>query len=387
MQSRNKNITVGFGIFMVLLIALSAILPAFSNQQRATSATTAPRPTQAPAPTLPPPITDFSGITFEQEFLHPTGLFSIGVPTGWTPSQPVTQSDRVDINLINPTVQSTIQTYVQIPAEPITTLEGVDALFTAEALDASWSRYGDWSETQRREEGDKLLIDFNLTLNRVNYIARHIAWSDGEWVYVVRVITPENAPELLRYLLDNEIPTLTPHKQFASTPTEWQVYFDQPTTSIIRYPGDWLVADSAPGRVTVITSTVGDPVTVRLSNESGAAADEDAARAWLENAVPGAEILSVAPVTRGENNGFSVAYSTTNIDGDRESGLAVLLNSGETLNSANLRFIASGTDLNAPGENSAYQYLADVMSSFSLLPGVDLPEPTPSPTLVPTVAP
>jgi hypothetical protein len=98
-------------------------------------------------------------------------------------------------------------------------------------------------------------------------------------------------------------------------------------------------------------------------------ADESAAREWADANLDGAEILSVTPVTRGEDAGFAVAYSYTDIDGESNSGLAVLLNGQDnSVRVANLRFPAAGIDLNSDAGQEAHSELATVMDTFMLLP-------------------
>jgi hypothetical protein len=77
----------------------------------------------------------------------------------------------------------------------------------------------------------------------------------------------------------------------------------------------------------------------------------------------------VEPVTRAEADGFSVAYSYTDIDGESNSGLAILLNgSDNALRVANLRFPEAGIDLNSDAGQEANSDLAMVMDTFMLLP-------------------
>jgi hypothetical protein len=239
-------------------------------------------------------------------------------------------------------------------------------------LASSWSRYNTWKETgARRRENDRLLMDFELTLNKQTFVARQVAWTDGEWIYSVRVVTPENATDELLYVLDKTASTLTPNKEFATTPFDWKAYFDAQDSHIIRFPSNWVLADSAPGKPTSITS--GDEIALRVETASGAINDEDAARAWVEDVRPGASILSVEPVTRDDGNGFSVAYAFKNIDGESQSGLAVLLNGAEDkLHIANIRFNGADVDLNTDAGKEAYGNLASVMSTFTVLPEINL---------------
>jgi hypothetical protein len=150
---------------------------------------------------------------------------------------------------------------------------------------------------------------------------------------------------------------------------------DDPTdTHIIRYPSTWSVEDSAPGAPASISDAASTTLRVEAYPET-VIDSEDSASAWVESLRPSTEILSVQPVERADASGYAVAYTTRTVDGDRESGLAVLLNGmDERLHSANLRFPANAVDLNAAEVDTQYADLAAVMTSFyvmSDLAGVD----------------
>lgn len=363
------------GILMVGIMGLSAIMPLLS-QNTLNNQQTQVEPT--PLPTLPPPP-DTSTITFEQTYLHPSGLFTVAEPTGWTSSQPETTSDNVRALFSNTDAQSIIQVDVtQLPAAdgPVT-LDDVNAYFTDTYLSSSWRNYTNVNTSSREQVDDSLVLDFSMSANNQTYVARQKSWTDGEWVYSVRVVTPSNATNALIYLLDGVAASIQPQKEFYGTPFSWKAYFDQQDTSIIRFPSNWILADSAPGKPASIEG--GNATTLRVETEADAAvASEDAARAWVESSRAGANVLSVKPVTRDGIEGYSVAYSFRTVDGDSTSGLAVLLNGPDAkLHVANLRFPGADVDLNASEEVAAHSDLLQVMNSFTVLP--DLANVTTSP--------
>ena len=179
--------------------------------------------------------------------------------------------------------------------------------------------------------------------------------------------SPENAIDALRYLVDNVTESVKANSTYASLPLNWKAYFDQQDTHIIRYPADWTLADSAPGRP---TSIEGNDATLRVETEADAAvSSEDDARNWVEQLRAGANILSVEPVSRDGNEGYAVSYSYRTVDGDPQSGLAVLLNGQDNkLHVANLRFSAADVDLNADELDEQYSDLASVMATFDIMP-------------------
>jgi hypothetical protein len=211
-------------------------------------------------------------------------------------------------------------------------------------------------------------MDFALTAQGQQYVSRQLAWTDGEWLYSVRVVTPDNATDALRHVLNGVAGSLTPIKAFASTPFGWSAYHDPLSNHIVRFPSAWTVADSAAGRPASISGP--NSVALRVEAQAGASvADAAAARAWVEAARPGASVLNVVPVSREGGDGFAVAYRFTNADGEAQSALAVLLNGTDgALHSANLRFLGDGVDLTTEEGRAAQPELAQVMDTFLVLP-------------------
>ncbi len=369
MQSNMKRFTYIFGISMALIMGLSVILPALSTN---VSPIQQIPPTAVPEPTpIPPP--DINAISFNQTYLHPSGIFTVAQPTGWLPAAPQNTLNNVQATLSNSTAQSIIQVEVTRPdaeTEAPLTLDEVDAQFTSSALASSWARYSSWSETGRRRENDQLLLDFTLTSGNQTFVARQKSWADGDLIRSVRVVTPENATEALLYLLDEVSDSLTVVPEFTSTPLDWNAHYDTVNGNIIRFPSNWTVADTAPGQPTSITDDTGT-VTLRMETRAEPVADEAAAEAFVVAQRPGASILNIAPVSRESAEGYAVAYEFTTVDGDTQSGLAVLLNGADgQLHVANLRFAGAGIDLtteSADGDNAG---LAAVADTFYVLPGL-----------------
>lgn len=367
MQGNMKRFTVIFAITMAAVMGLSLILPAISPNVQ--SPVQQAQPTQPPAPTLPPPP-DTSAITFSSPYLHPSGLFTVAQPTGWTATTPSTSVDNARATLSNTAIQSIIQVDVDKPdsKEPLT-LDDVDARFTTSMLAGSWSRYSSWEETgDRRRVDDRLIMDFALTANNQTYIARQTAWTDGDLIYSVRVVTLENARDALLYVLDGVQRSLQVNTELIESPFTWNAYYDDTSQHIIRYPQGWSLADSAPGRPTSISGSSSE--SLRLETIAQTFDDADAASAWVESLRPNTTVFSVEPVTRGDAEGFAVAYGFRTVDGDVQSGLAVLLNEDERAHVANLRFSAADVDLNDADAAANYAQLAQVMDTFYILPDI-----------------
>lgn len=410
-----RRASIILGVFMAIVLVAGAIIPLFTQNTPVTQTT---NPTDVPIPTFPPAPSNLSAITFDSVYLHPTGIFSIGQPVGWTASEPNKGPSIAQVNITNNDNLSVVDTYVEDAGEAGVTAAELSDRFNQDVINASWARFNQWSETSRNfdEATGTLQIDFNITLNRQQYVARQQVWTDGRWIYVVRVLAPENATELLRYLLDGFVASFTPNTFFQGTPLDWSAYYDSADSHIIRYPAEWSVTDSAPGRPTSITSNNGVQLRVE-SREGVSVADEDAATAFVEGLRSNITTTSVRPITRGTASGFAVAYTFTNIDGDAQSGLADLLNGTDgTLHVADLRFPAANIDLNALNVEAAadatveggaeataeataevpslnvtdasmidvYRDLATVMSTFTVVTPIPVAQPDATPTFVPT---
>ncbi len=384
MNQGTKRLTVILGVVMIIAMGSSVIIPVLNPTRNRSLQATEVVPTEVPIPTFPPPLDDLSAITFDQDIVHPSGLFSIAQPPGWLPLAPVSSSTTTttpELNLNNSDRSSIIQAVVQ-SAGSIGSLEQLDDYYTSDILRQSWSAYSSWRELTRRQENDKLIIDFELT-NRLGqtFVARQESWLEDGWLYRLRVITPDNAPDMLKYLMDNLEPTFQLNPALAGVPLDWKGFFDAGTNMAVRFPADWTLTDNATGRT---ASFSGGGAALRLDSLPGqAAADEAAARAWVEAARSGAEVLSVQPVTRGENQGFSVAYRFADADGNPQSGLVVLLNGASGLYAANLRFAGQDVDLNTEAGRTAQPNLAQVMDTFTVLSNVNVPLPTPTPSPTP----
>ena len=362
-----KRITIIFGISMALVLALTTLLSAVTpNQPRASGSEAAAVATFPPPPAI-------EAIDFGQRFLHPAGLFTVAVPAGWEVSETQnTREEGLRVVLDNEAAQSLIQVDVERPLRSAEagalTLDEVDARYDEFWLGSSWREYRSWEESSRRRSADdRLLIDFTLGLGGQTFVARQQAWTDGEWLYSVRVVTPENATGALLHLLGGVADSLRPLKALADTPFYWNAWYDAQHAHFIRYPDTWQLSDSAPGRP---TSLGGDGASLRIESDAQQVADAAAAGARVVGRHAGAEILSVSELEQAEATGFAVAWGTRDVDGERLSGLDVLLNGpAGQLHVASLRF-AGQVDLNTAAGAAAEPELDAMMRSFQVLPAL-----------------
>ena len=80
-NTSTKQLSIILGIFMAIVLIAGPIASLLGGNSGTTPTTV--NPTAVPIPTFAPPISDYSTISFDQVYLHPSGLYTIGQPTGW----------------------------------------------------------------------------------------------------------------------------------------------------------------------------------------------------------------------------------------------------------------------------------------------------------------
>lgn len=362
-----------FALILVGVMVFTAVAQSFIP-------TTAPviQPTATGAPTLPPPPSDLSTIVFNQDYLHPSGLYTAKYPAGWTTTRPSNNGTQVQVNFENTAMQSVVEVYVDVPVPAISTVEELSARFDENTLASGWRQYsGGWTETGREIDSatKTVTIDFELEQRSQTYIARHVAQlrEDG-WIYVTRAVTPVNASNLLFDLIAKSQNVITPVELFRTTPVGWNGFYSEADNLVIRHPNNWIVRDGAAGEPVTIESP-GQGTLFIDSVEGTTAADEEAARAFVLSRRPDAEILTVTPIERNGGSGFSVSFRTRNSEGEPQSGVALLLNDGETLRTATVRLNGVDVDLNNAAEETLFTVtdVVKMMATFNLTNDLGLP--------------
>jgi hypothetical protein len=365
-SENNRRISVVIGVVMIVAMVGSSLIPLFNLN----TANPAALPTSTAAPTLPPPIADLETITFNRNYLHPSGLFTVGIPSGWETSGDNSTITEAQTTMRNSTQVSVIEVRLIDPEPELNTAEDLRQIFTEEWLNSSWREYTSWTQTSGEVVNDRLVLDFNLRRTNQDYISRQIAYINNGRAVSVRVIAPPNASEMLRYVVEKMLETVQPVTEFAGTPLDWQAYFDAETDHIIRYPATWTLADSAPG---LPASIQADTVALRVETVATTLADETAATTYVESLRSGTTVKSVEAVERDGFSGFQVAYTLTDADGNINAGLAVLLNGDNQAHVANIRVLNSGdVDLNADEAATTYADVITSLGTFTLMPNLNL---------------
>ena len=368
MNTTTKRFTVVLGIVMSAAMVVSLIAPLLSGQVGvADNLAETPRATLRPDPTNPPPP-DIALIDFDSRYLHSSGLFTVAVPSGWEATTDSGSADELKAGFSNGAAQSIVDARIIKNPDGISTAEELSAFFSRDALNESWREYWNWDETSRKLDGDgEVVIDFNLSRSRVHFIARQRAWLQDGDIYSARVVTPENAPRELKYVLDGWAESIKRLDVYRGAAFEWNGYFDNAEKHLIRYPGGWQVVDAAPGAPATV---IGDDATLVVEAADAALNNEEDARNWIETWRGGIEALSSESVEVAGASGYRVSYRMTTLDGAVESGLALMLRGADDrLHIANAR--ASQLDTDLLGDDNASSLLRSVIDSFRLLPELD----------------
>lgn len=369
MSKTTKTFTYIIGIVMTIAMVGSLILPMISSQVGVgESYQETPQPTPFPEPTMAPPP-DTSLIDFESRYLHRSGLFTLGAPTGWRPSSDSNTADELRANLNNSDAQSVVEVRISKNHSGISDAESLSAFLDNTWLGHTWSGYTGWDETSRSTiRGDTVQIDFNLRQGRSHLIARQESWIQDDDIYSARVVTAENAARELKFLLRGVAESVERISGYADAPYDWDAYFDNLDKHMVRFPSNWEVTDAAAG----LPATVeGDSLVLVISTVDVALASEADAMAWAENWRSGVSALDAHAVDAAGASGYRVSYRLKTLDGELASGAMIMLHgTDDRLHIANIRLPELDENLLAV-DPAEFPWLA-VLDSFRLLPELDV---------------
>ena len=369
MGKTTKTFTYIIGIVMTVAMVGSLILPMISSQVGVgESYLETPQPTPFPEPTMPPPP-DTSLIDFDSRYLHRSGLFTLGAPTGWSPSSDSSTADELRAGLNNSDAQSVVEFRIGKNNTGIADMQALSAYLDDSWLSHTWSGYTGWDETDRKIIGDdKVRIDFSVRRGRSHLIARQESWLQDGDIYSARVVTAENAAQELKFLLQGLAESVERLDVYADAPYNWDAYFDNLDKHMVRYPSNWEVTDAAAGLPATIE---GDSLVLVVSTVDVALSSEDDATDWAENWRSGVDALGAEAVDVAGAAGYRVSYQRKTLDGELASGAMVLLHGTDNrLHVANIRMEDLDADLLAV-DPAEYPWLA-VLDSFRLLPELEV---------------
>lgn len=369
MNKTTKTFTYIIGIVMTVAMVGSLILPMISSQVGlGDSYLETPQPTPFPDPTMPPPP-DTASIDFDSRYLHRSGLFTIGAPTGWSPATDSNTADELRAGLNNTDAQSVVELRISKNHGGLSDADTLSDFLDNDWLGHTWSGYTGWDETGRKiVDDDVVQIDFNVRRGRSNLIARQESWIEAGDIYSARVVTAENAPQELKFLLRGLAASVERVSEYADAPYDWDAHFDNLDKHMVRFPSNWEVTDAAEGLPATIE---GDGLVLVVSTVDVALDSEDDAMDWAENWRAGVKAHSAQAVDVAGAAGYKVSYRLKSPDGAVASGMVVLLHGMDNrLHVGNIRMPDLDVDLLAV-DPADYPWLA-VLESFRHLPNLEV---------------
>jgi hypothetical protein len=406
---RNRRSVTGsllldrLGVLAIILILIFGTLLSASGTLNNNGATPTDTPgilTASPAvPTVVFPTVPAGGTVVMPSgtYLHPSGLFSIPRLLGWdaaanaeqtSPPNGVSQATEVGNTFINGTLLSVVHAYVNTdPTRKIGTGQDLDKYWDSKQLDSAWSNFkGGYKELNRTLTSDNISkINFELYLDGKTYLARQVARMQDDWMMVLRLVVPNNNPDLLDKLENAIVPKYHLWKAEASSPANWKSISDPDSGYFIKLAANWSVTDGAPGKLYSANGPSG-PYTFTLQThvESGSVRSPDEVTAWLNKNIPSASVLTVKAESRSDLSGYSASYNNPDADGNKRSGVATLLNANGQIYVINFQSTARELNLLDDATAKTVPELDTIRGTFLHIPSELLvPTLTPQPTLTP----
>ena len=284
-REMQKRMSIIIGSFLVIVMAATAILPAISNPAPTQTIEATPLPSPEPFPTALANV----ALDFSARYIHPGALYTIPIPQplAWNQVLPSNEADLARTTLRGDL--SVIEVYVQDAAG--LSLDDLPQHFTSTNLERTWRNYQAVSRRGSGElRGDRYYVDYNLTLNRRLFNARHLAWTDGHRLYVVRVVGPSNAIEQTIFLAEQMALRLEEIPMYGEGTAGWTGNYDPVSGYVLRFPSSWEVQDYAPGNP--LSIQIDAQKQLRIEAIPNAIHDEEQVLALLAKAFPNASVFS-----------------------------------------------------------------------------------------------
>ena len=349
-RKRNNRVILAFTILMIVILLVSAVATVIdpsttTSTDNDENAISTPRPTPF---TFPTPEPNGAQLTLAKPIVNSSGLFQIAIPEGWEIT-----TNSYDFNLpgarsafLNTERLSVIDAHLLVGINYSSHQALSDDYFTASYFLTAWGSYEGFTETGRTV-GEAITIDFELGLGGQKYLARQIAWMDGDWVRLVRVVAPENNPALLDITIEMVVPTFISYNDQRDTSPTWVAFADNDAKYVIRHP-NWTLVSA--GTVPILEAPIAPAsMVLRSQTEMPLTSLEEAEAFVKETLRPGAEILSSQVATKEYGGGYMVSFTARDNEGNPISALAVLLNDdANNLHIAEIRLAEGGKDLLQP---------------------------------------
>lgn len=371
MKKRTNRRMLAFYILMAVVLTVgtfATVIGPDSNDSDEIANTSIPSTPQPTPFTFPTPEPDGPSLTLRPPLVNSSGLFQLSVPEGWEIT-----SNGYDFNLsgarsafLNSSRLSVIDAQLLVGINYPSHQALSDDYFTTDYFFRSWGSYDGFTET-KRTVGDRIVIDFKLGLGQQAYLARQVAWMDGDWVRLIRFVVPENNPALLDKLDELIVPTIISYNDQRDTSPTWVSYADTERRFLIRHPNWTLISG---GGAPILEAPLSPASMILRSQEDQLLSSLDEAEAYVQETLrPGAEILSSQVTHREYGSGYMVSFADRDNEGNPVSVLAVMLNDdANNLYVAEIRLTRGEIDLLQPSEVPEYQELRTIADTFMILP-------------------
>jgi hypothetical protein len=338
-QRTRQLIATGVGLVIVFVFVAGLIGPFTNNDTNDNTNTNDFEPTSTPRPALPDPDLN-PQLTGEAPRIQRSGYFQSFWPAGsdWQVSdEPIEIDPETGTLTVGLVLNSTLAGAVIHTFMSQGNYDSIDSLNTKLDLTyysgvwgptATTDGYDSWEPTANRVEGDTIITDFDLVSNGLPYLGRDITRLTPGWLYITRLVVPENNPALLDLLQQLVIPSFIGFTELQQLPAEWPIYADQQLGFVLKYPETgWEVAvgnEGQPATLNFTADTYDGRVRLWAVPNQPITTPEEAS-AWLMSEDSHAAILGTEVITRERGTGFLVSYTTQDTD-NRYSGLAALIN-------------------------------------------------------------
>jgi hypothetical protein len=301
------------------------------------------------------------------------GLFQAAVPTDWL----VQRSDydatipRARITFASSNRLSVVEMLVQFGVNYPSHQALSDNFLTSDYFSDAWADYDSSSETSRTV-GDTVTVDFDLKAFGVDFLGRQIAWLDGDWLHMIRIIVPDNNPALLDELTRLEPPTFISFDDQRTGDFNYVAYEDHVQGFLLRHPL-WQIVSGTPGSPAIFDDPVSDTrLFVRSFEDTPLGSLEEAENYLTETYRPGSEVIASQVTTRQFGEGYMVSYRDVDNESNEISGMVVLLNDvAGKLHVADVRLNEAGIDLLSSEFGTTELRIRNILNTFMPLPPAD----------------
>lgn len=319
---------------------------------------------------LAPPPPD-SEITLGKPQIQRNGLFQFTPPDGWVVRENIFDNNLPEASMFfeNSTRFSSVHILLQLGVNYASLQELADDLFTDTYFITVWSNYEGFTETARTINDDLIQIDFLLTANNIDYLGRQITWLEEDWMHSMRLIVPDNNPELMETLQNETASTFIAYEDQRETQPNFTGYADQESGFLIRYLGLQAVVNTPGSPAIFATPDENVRLLVRQLPETPIQ-DLTGAEDYLRQTLhPSASVTASQITTRQYGEGFLVSYSDRDNDGNPLSGVVALLNDvDQNLYLADLQIFEPEIDLLASEGFAEYSIYRGTIDTFMILP-------------------